>query len=225
MGSLCSYYKQHLAKRLLQSKSTDVDVEKSMITKLKTECGCQFTAKLESMFKDVAVWPTLNEKWKEETMKSASDQEKSIELDVRVLTAGSWPTQASQSCELPAEMKHIWERYHRFYVNKHSGRKIALVPFMGGGEMVAYFYGVPGGDAAATRTPAVNRDSEQSEQMDASSSSARMLAEPRKHILALATPQMIIMQLFAERNKLTCQVRALWWPNSRCCRKFKRKRS
>src|SRR5699024_7472970 len=37
------YYKQHLAKRLLLNKSSSDDLEKSMISKLKTECGCQFT--------------------------------------------------------------------------------------------------------------------------------------------------------------------------------------
>ena len=45
------YYKQHLAKRLLLNKSLSDDSEKNMISKLKTECGCQFTSKLEGMFK------------------------------------------------------------------------------------------------------------------------------------------------------------------------------
>ena len=49
------YYKQHLAKRLLLNKSVSDDSEKNMISKLKTECGCQFTSKLEGMFKDMTV--------------------------------------------------------------------------------------------------------------------------------------------------------------------------
>ena len=49
------YYKQHLAKRLLQNKSASDDAEKNMISRLKTECGCQFTCKLEGMFKDISV--------------------------------------------------------------------------------------------------------------------------------------------------------------------------
>jgi cullin 3 len=43
------YYKQHLAKRLLLNKSLSDDSEKNMISKLKTECGCQFTSKLEGI--------------------------------------------------------------------------------------------------------------------------------------------------------------------------------
>jgi len=35
-----------------------------MISKLKSECGCQFTSKLEGMFKDMTVSNTLNEEFK-----------------------------------------------------------------------------------------------------------------------------------------------------------------
>ncbi|CAF2972806.1 unnamed protein product [Rotaria sp. Silwood2] len=45
------YYKQHLAKRLLLNKSASDDAEKNMISRLKTECGCQFTCKLEELHK------------------------------------------------------------------------------------------------------------------------------------------------------------------------------
>uniref|UniRef100_A0AAY4D659 Cullin family profile domain-containing protein n=1 Tax=Denticeps clupeoides TaxID=299321 RepID=A0AAY4D659_9TELE len=46
-GRVERYYKQHLARRLLTNKSVSDDSEKNMISKLKTECGCQFTSKLE----------------------------------------------------------------------------------------------------------------------------------------------------------------------------------
>ena len=48
-----AFYKKDLAKRLLLGKSASADAEKGMITKLKAECGAQFTNKLEGMFKDV----------------------------------------------------------------------------------------------------------------------------------------------------------------------------
>ena len=44
---------QDLAKRLLLGKSASVDAEKSMLSKLKAECGPNFTGKLEGMFKDM----------------------------------------------------------------------------------------------------------------------------------------------------------------------------
>ncbi|XP_029656963.2 cullin-3-like [Octopus sinensis] len=58
------YYKQHLAKRLLLNKSVSDDSEKNMISKLKTECGCQFTSKLEGMFKDMTVSNSTMEEFK-----------------------------------------------------------------------------------------------------------------------------------------------------------------
>ena len=42
------YYKRHLARRLLNQKSASDDSEKMMISKLKSECGCQFTSKLDA---------------------------------------------------------------------------------------------------------------------------------------------------------------------------------
>ena len=48
-----AFYKKDLAKRLLLGRSASNDAEKAMITKLKAECGSQFTNKLEGMFKDI----------------------------------------------------------------------------------------------------------------------------------------------------------------------------
>jgi cullin 3 len=50
-----SYYKQHLQKRLLAGRSVSDDAERSMISKLKAECGPQFTSKMEGMFNDLAM--------------------------------------------------------------------------------------------------------------------------------------------------------------------------
>jgi cullin 3 len=59
------YYKQHLAKRLLLQKSLSDDAEKSLISKLKTECGCQFTSKIEGMFRDMELSSTIMNDYKE----------------------------------------------------------------------------------------------------------------------------------------------------------------
>lgn len=59
------YYKQHLAKRLLFNRSTSDDSEKTMIAKLKTECGYQFTSKLEGMFKDITLSKSTNDEFRD----------------------------------------------------------------------------------------------------------------------------------------------------------------
>jgi hypothetical protein len=52
---LVRYYKQHLAKRLLLNKTVSDDAERSVILRLKVECGFHFTSKLEGMFQDINV--------------------------------------------------------------------------------------------------------------------------------------------------------------------------
>ena len=49
-----AFYKADLAKRLLIGRSSSFDAEKSMLSKLKQECGSLFTTNLEGMFKDMA---------------------------------------------------------------------------------------------------------------------------------------------------------------------------
>lgn len=50
-----AHYKQLLSRRLLQSRTASVEAEKSFVAKLRAECGQQYTAKLESMFRDLLV--------------------------------------------------------------------------------------------------------------------------------------------------------------------------
>ena len=49
------YKKQHLSKRLLFGRSASDDAEKAFIVRLKTECGYQYTSKIEGMFNDMRV--------------------------------------------------------------------------------------------------------------------------------------------------------------------------
>lgn len=76
------------------------------LMQLKTECGYQFTSKLESMFTDM--------KTSRDTMQSfkATDPELGgVDLHVQVLTTGSWPTQIGARCNLPAELEVCCERF------------------------------------------------------------------------------------------------------------------
>lgn len=42
-----AFYKKYLARRLLYGKSANTETERSMISRLKVECGANYTAKLE----------------------------------------------------------------------------------------------------------------------------------------------------------------------------------
>ncbi|XWS34082.1 hypothetical protein CRYUN_Cryun21dG0008600 [Craigia yunnanensis] len=129
------YYKQHLAKRLLSGKTVSDDAERSLIVKLKTECGYQFTSKLEGMFTDM--------KTSQDTMQGfyASHPElvDGPTLDVQVLTTGSWPTQPSITCNLPAEMSALCEKFRSYYLGTHTGRRLSWQTNMGTADIKAIF--------------------------------------------------------------------------------------
>uniref|UniRef100_M4AXZ0 Cullin-4A n=1 Tax=Xiphophorus maculatus TaxID=8083 RepID=M4AXZ0_XIPMA len=79
-----AFYKKDLAKRLLVGKSASVDAEKSMLSKLKHECGAAFTSKLEGMFKDMELSKDIMIQFKQ-YMQNQSEPS-NIELTVNILT-------------------------------------------------------------------------------------------------------------------------------------------
>jgi len=134
------YYKQHLAKRLLLNKSVSDDSEKNMISKLKTECGCQFTSKLEGMFKDMSISNMIMEDFKSHIQTSGTNLS-GVDLNVRVLTTGFWPTQSAAKCTLASAPRSAFEAFELFYLAKHSGRQLTLQPQLGSADLSALFYG------------------------------------------------------------------------------------
>ncbi|CAF1379688.1 unnamed protein product [Rotaria magnacalcarata] len=174
------YYKQHLAKRLLLNKSASDDAEKNMISRLKTECGCQFTCKLEGMFKDISVSNTTADDFRLYVSQKRINLN-GIDLTVRVLTTGFWPTQTiNNQCNLPATVREAYQCFHRFYLNKHSGRQLTLQPSLGSADLTAIFYGKPKDD---------DGDGE-------SRPTTTTMNKERKHTLQVSTYQMAILMLF-----------------------------
>ncbi|KAM7505971.1 hypothetical protein LguiB_004875 [Lonicera macranthoides] len=118
-----AFYKKDLAKRLLLGKSASIDAEKSMISKLKTECGSQFTNKLEGMFKDVELSKEINESFKQSSQ-ARTKLPSGIELSVHVLTTGYWPTYPPMDVRLPHELNVYQDIFKEFYLSKYSGRRL-----------------------------------------------------------------------------------------------------
>ncbi|KAI9139305.1 Cullin-3 [Paraphysoderma sedebokerense] len=130
------YYKQHLAKRLLLNKSASDDAERSMVSKLKVECGVQFTLKLEGMFKDMTVSKDLEGEWKGVVINSPLP----FDISVTVLTATFWPLPAlPQMCNLPVECRTSIEAFEKFYHGRYSGRKLTWQVQMGTADIKAQF--------------------------------------------------------------------------------------
>ncbi|XP_068642183.1 cullin-3B-like [Aristolochia californica] len=131
------YYKQHLAKRLLSGKTVSDDAERSLILKLKTECGYQFTSKLEGMFTDMKTsQDTMHGFYACQSPETTGD---SPTLAVQVLTTGSWPTQPSTTCNLPVEILGVCEKFRTYYLGTHTGRRLSWQTNMGTADLKATF--------------------------------------------------------------------------------------
>lgn len=139
------YYKQHLAKRLLNGKSSSDDLERSLLSKLKVECGYQFTSKLENMFNDIRTSREMMAEFKNWQDGMGRDRyqceapSSSVDLSVQVLTTGAWPANNQGTCKIPRELISCCEQFKEFYNTAHSGRKLAWQTNMGTAEIRATF--------------------------------------------------------------------------------------
>ena len=118
-----AFYKKDLARRLLLGRSASVDAEKSVIDKLRAECGSSFTAKLEGMFKDMELSKDIQTAFAQHLRTMANAP--AVEISVSVLTTGSWPAYGEVEMRLPDEVRRVQDEFKLFYVNSHSGRKLA----------------------------------------------------------------------------------------------------
>jgi cullin 3 len=112
------FYMYHLSRRLLHKKSASDDAERRMIGKLRSECGNQYTLKLETMMKDINASQETMEKYQAECPSAST-----FELDIKVLTQGNWPIDGRVSlCNLPEELDDPKHTFTDFYMKLHNGR-------------------------------------------------------------------------------------------------------
>ncbi|RKP24523.1 cullin [Syncephalis pseudoplumigaleata] len=131
-----AFYKRDFAKRLLLNKSASSDLEKSMLAKLRTECGPGFTSKLEGMFKDMDVSRDLagvfrQSKW--------ARPFRDVDLGVNVLTHGIWPTYHPMDVILPPIMAEYQDAFKQFYNSQHKNRVLTWQHSLGHCRLRAYF--------------------------------------------------------------------------------------
>jgi len=182
------YYKRHLARRLLNQKSASDDSEKMMISKLKSECGCQFTSKLEGMFKDMTLSNTVNEEFRGH-LSNTNKNLNGVDLSVRVLTTGFWPGQnAPPPINLPRIPAQAFDVFKNFYLAKHSGRILTLQPSAGTADLNALFFG---------------KKKETEEEDAEGAAGGGEGGKAKKHILCVNTYQMVLLLMFNTREKVT----------------------
>ncbi|KAL4421065.1 hypothetical protein ABPG77_001360 [Micractinium sp. CCAP 211/92] len=134
------YYKQHLAKRLLHGRSSSEDAEQLLLTKLKTECGYQFTSKLETMFGDIKLSREKMADFKDFLRQRGT--ELAVDMSVQVLTSGMWPqTTAATTCNLPRELEQCTTEFAAYYLHANSGRRLTWQTGLGTADIRAVFGG------------------------------------------------------------------------------------
>ncbi|XP_055919720.1 cullin-4A [Eupeodes corollae] len=133
-----AFYKKDLAKRLIVGKSASVDAEKSMLSKLKQECGGGFTSKLEGMFKDMELSRDINIAFKQYAV-NLDREFTNIDLTVNILTMGYWPTYPLTEVTMPPQLVKPQQVFNKFYLAKHSGRKLQWQPTLGHCVLKAQF--------------------------------------------------------------------------------------
>ncbi|KAK0664189.1 Cullin-4A [Lasiodiplodia hormozganensis] len=117
-----AFYKKDLARRLLMGRSASADAERSMLARLKTECGAGFTQNLEQMFKDIEL--SREEMASYKSLLEERGDKAPVDLSVSILSASAWPTYPDIPVIIPAEIQQSLDKFTTHYKSKHSGRKL-----------------------------------------------------------------------------------------------------
>ncbi|KAH0730543.1 hypothetical protein KY289_001731 [Solanum tuberosum] len=124
------FYRRKLARRLLFDNSANDEHERSVLRKLKQQCGGQFTSKMERMVTDLTL-ARENQGNFEEYLSNNPIANLGIDLTVTVLTTGFWPSYKSFDLNLPAEMVRCVEVFKEFYQTKTKDRKLTWIYSLG----------------------------------------------------------------------------------------------
>lgn len=124
-----AFYKKFLAKRLLLGKSSNFENESIMLSKLKAECGVEFTAKLEGMFTDIGLSKDTMVAYAEHKIAHAENSSivSDVDTDIQILTTGFWPTYPKVSLNLPLELVQQRDKFSEFYNQKYQGRRLVWI--------------------------------------------------------------------------------------------------
>ncbi|MCJ1249503.1 hypothetical protein MMC30_006727 [Trapelia coarctata] len=136
------FYSRMLAKRLVHGNSASDEAETSMISKLKEACGFEYTNKLTRMFGDILTSKDTNNEYKEwqSSVLDDEDLKKAVDPLYYILGTGFWPLQPPTTTFIPPQdIVKTYERFQRYYNEKHSGRKLTWLWQLCKGEIKANY--------------------------------------------------------------------------------------
>ena len=123
-------YTSLLSKRLLKNNCTS-DIEKTIILKLKLECGSQYTSKIEGMCNDLEIgkncYPEVN-----------NELSKSVYYSTNILTLGFWKNNINISLNLPNELIKYKDLYNKHYGKENKMRKLSWAYSLSNNDMIMF---------------------------------------------------------------------------------------
>ena len=124
------FYRKKLSKRLLFDRSANEDHERSMLARLKQQCGAQFTSKMEGMVTDLQLAKDNQARFVE-YLSSNPEKKPQIDLTVNVLTTGFWPTYKFVELSLPRPMSQGIDIFKEFYDLRTKHRRLTWIFTLG----------------------------------------------------------------------------------------------
>ncbi|PAA60823.1 hypothetical protein BOX15_Mlig030544g1, partial [Macrostomum lignano] len=133
------FYSRFLSRRLVYNQSVSEDVESSMISKLKENCGFDYTTKLQRMFQDIGASRELNTRFQDFVTKDGAAL--GLDFEIKVLSSNAWPIHISQGSgvTIPSELERCYTTFDRFYKKTHEGRKLQYSYNYCRGELITNF--------------------------------------------------------------------------------------
>ncbi|KAK0563416.1 hypothetical protein OC861_004813 [Tilletia horrida] len=132
------YYKQHLAKRLLNARSVSDDAERGMMAKLKVECGHAYVQKLQGMLNDMKNSEEVSKTFQASLEKSG--RKLPYSMTVTVLTSTYWPgTTQAPTCNMPPLLMTGRKAFEQYYASRHSGRVLTWCSHQGNADVKVTF--------------------------------------------------------------------------------------
>ena len=125
-------YRTLLAKRLLTGKSS-ADHERSMIAKLKFQCGQGYTSKMEGMLNDLTVANELKSEFtalravKSDDVLGTYVAPPTFDFAPTILTSGFWPAMKQDTINLPETMLAETRIFEAWYKSKFERRRLQWV--------------------------------------------------------------------------------------------------
>ncbi|KAK8050439.1 Cullin-3 [Apiospora phragmitis] len=149
-----TYYQKHLGRRLLHQKSSDLEVETEMISRMKRELGNTFTYKFEGMFRDISLSKDMTEAYAKHVRGLGATSNDQIGLSINVLGGNNWPKdvvgrytnpeQTGPGINFPIEIRSLQDSFFSFYSKDRTGRKLTWITNAGTAEIRSFFPKVPG---------------------------------------------------------------------------------